>query len=191
MSLWNSLSQWIRRPGTRRGSGPRGLGRGRPRCSRPRLELLEDRNLLSTFRVDHLADDLVGSGLNGSLRYAITNAVDNDTITFGVTGTINLAGALPDLAHSVSLQGPGANNLTVRRDTGGNYRIFTVASSATVVLSGLTITNGNGFVNSGGGIANSGTLTLNNATVSGNSAFAGGGIFNYFGGTLTLNNATV
>ena len=65
------------------------------RAYRPRLEVLESRTLLSTYLVDHLADDGVGSGLNGSLRYCITNAVDGDAINFGVTGTINLTSALP------------------------------------------------------------------------------------------------
>ena len=58
----------------------------RVRAYRPRLEVLESRTLLSTYLVDHLADDGVGSGLNGSLRYCITNAVDGDAINFGVTG---------------------------------------------------------------------------------------------------------
>jgi hypothetical protein len=40
-----------------------------PRRYRPCLEVLEARQLLSTFTVDHLADNLVGTGLNGSLRY--------------------------------------------------------------------------------------------------------------------------
>jgi hypothetical protein len=68
-----------------------------------------------------------------------------------------------------------------------------VVSGATVVLSGLTITNGYvlhyGY---GGGISNyAGTVTLNSATVSDNSAvLEGGGIYNYRG-TVTLNNATV
>jgi hypothetical protein len=61
---------------------PRDVGGSRPRPYRPRLELLEDRNLLSTFTVDHLTDDLVGAGLNGSLRYVLTNAVNGDTVTF-------------------------------------------------------------------------------------------------------------
>src|SRR6516225_3525975 len=114
----------------------------RVRAYRPRLEILEDRTVPSTFLVDHLADDTVGSGLTGSLRYAITNAADDDHIAFGVTGTINLTGALPNLAHSISIDGPGAAQLTVRRDTGGNYRIFTVSGGTTVSIAGLTITNG-------------------------------------------------
>ena len=93
MSVWNSLTRWIPRPATRCGSWPRGPGRDRPRSTRPHLEVLEDRNLLSTVLVDHLADDTVGNGPSGSLRYCITNAVDGDDIQFGVTGTINLTGA--------------------------------------------------------------------------------------------------
>jgi hypothetical protein len=170
---------------------------------RPSVEVLEARNLLSTFTVDHLADDLLGDGLNGSLRYCIKNAIDGDDIQFdpSVTGTINLTGALPDLTHSISLDGPGPDQLTVRRDTGGYYRIFTVDSGTTVSISGLTISNGlveagGGIYNNGGGIYNAGTLTLSNATLSGNvivTSFStygnGGGIYN--SGTLTLNRSTV
>jgi hypothetical protein len=154
--------------------------------------MLESRNLLSTFTVDHLADDLVGSGLSGSLRYCITNAADGDDIQFGdgVTGTINLTGALPNLTHSISIAGPGVASLTVRRDTGGYYRIFTVDSGKTVSLAGLTIANGFSY-SGGGGILNSGTLTLTNATVSGNSGAVGGGVANTSDGTLTLTNVTI
>jgi len=48
----------------------------RVRAYRPRLEALESRTLLSNYVVDHLADDGVGSGLYGSLRYCITHAWD-------------------------------------------------------------------------------------------------------------------
>src|SRR5207245_6478552 len=90
------------------------------------------------------------------------------------------------------IQGPGAASLTVRRDTGGDYRIFTVVGGPTVVLYGLTISNGferDGY--GGGGILNSyGTLTVSNSTLSGNSAYNGaGGIRN--GGTLTVSNSTL
>jgi hypothetical protein len=166
------------------------------------------------FMVDHLADDTVGSGLTGSLRYAITNATDNDHITFSVTGTINLTGALPTLTHSISIEGPGAAQLTVRRNTGGNYGIFAVGSGATVSISGLSITNGynpslfgggidnlgtltvsdctisgNTAEGFGGGILNDGTLTVSHSTISGNSAYFGGGIGN--GGTLTVTDSTI
>jgi hypothetical protein len=97
------------------------------------VEVLEDRTLPSTFVVDRLTDTGAGSGLTGDLRYCITNAVDNDKITFddSVTGTIRLSGALPDLSHSVSIEGPGANLLTVRPNT-VFYSILTVNTGATV-----------------------------------------------------------
>ena len=166
---------------------------------RPNLQFLETRNLLSTCVVDHLADDGVGTGHNGDLRYCITNAVDGDVITFNVTGTINLTSALPNLTHNISINGPGANLLTVRRDTGGNYRIFTVDHPATVAISGLTIANGyyvDYWYGRGGGIFNAGTLSVSNCMVSANDAgdgggvpSTGGGIFN--AGALSVSNCTV
>jgi hypothetical protein len=160
------------------------------RAYRPRLEVLEDRTLPSTYLVDHLADDMVGSGTSGSLRYAITQAVNGDAINFGVTGTINLTGALPDLTRNISINGPGPNLLTV--DGQHWLRPFSVSSS-TVGISGLTIANG--VSTYGGGIRNEGgSLTLSNCTVSGNVGgyidwTGGGGIYN--DGSLTLSNCTV
>ena len=59
-----------------------------------------------------------------------------DTITFDATvfaapgpHTIQLTGALPALSTDMTIQGPGANVLTVQRNTGGNYRIFTINSA--------------------------------------------------------------
>ena len=68
----------------------------------------------------------------GWLRQAITDANGNpapNVITFapGVTGTINLHSALPTLGGGLDIAGPGAAQLTVRRDTGGAYRIFTTS----------------------------------------------------------------
>ena len=154
-------------------------------------------NLLSTFVVDRLTDANPtgggeGSGLAGDLRYAITNAQSGDSITYNVTGTINLSGALPNLTRNVNIQGPGASSLIVN---GGGGRVFTVANGTTVILSGLTITGG---VGNGGGIFNRGALTLNGVNVSGNVAGdptngggTGPGIWNYIDATLILNNCTV
>jgi hypothetical protein len=157
--------------------------------------MLEVRNLLSTFTVDHLADDLVGDGLNGSLRYCIMNASDGDDITFGegVTGTINLTRALPDLTGSISIEGPGADLLTVRRgDPFGVYRIFTVGASATVRLAGLTIADGLGSI-VGGGILNRGALAIDRCTVRDNDVLAdlGSGCGIYNAGTLTVTRSTI
>src|SRR5262245_37320435 len=116
----------------------------RPRQPRyvTRLEALEDRTMLSVCLVDRLTDLGEGKEFVGDLRYCITQTQDKDSIQFAVKGTINLTRALPELTRSISIEGPGADLLTVRRDTGFFYLIFTVSSSATVGLSGLRITRG-------------------------------------------------
>lgn len=142
--------------------------------------------------VDRLTDMGQGSGLAGDLRYCLTQATGQDTIEFGVTGTIDLSQALPDLSSSITLDGPGANLLTLQRNSGGSYRIFNVEAGATVAISGLTIANGLVSIQ-GGGIDNLGTLTLSNCIVSGNHAGSdqGGGVYNGPGAVLTLNNCTL
>jgi hypothetical protein len=172
--------------------------------------------------VDRLADNKPaggGEGGNGmgDLRWCVVESVyQADIIDFSVTGTINLAAVLPTLTRNVSIDGPGADLVTVRRDSGGDYTIFYVAG-VTVDIGGLTISNGsyggiinfgkltvnnstisdNTTSNSGGGILNAGTLTVNNSTISGNSATDsggssgwGGGIYNN-GNIMTVNNSTV
>ena len=132
----------------------------------------------------------------GTLRAAITQAnqdATNDTITFapGLTGTIALASALPDLSQTLTIDGPGASALTVARSAAlgtPGFRIFNVPSGAQVAISGLTISGGQS--GSGGGIFNSGTLTVTNSTISGNTTFiGGGGIDNE--GMLTVTNSTL
>jgi hypothetical protein len=127
----------------------------------------------------------------GDLRYCITNATDGDSITFAVTGAINLTQALPDLNQSIDIEGPGSNLLTVRRNTGGDYRVFTV-TSGTVTISGLAIANG--VAASGGGVYNSGTLTISNVRISQNDRgvpyeIRGGGIYN--SGDLSVDASTI
>jgi hypothetical protein len=191
---------------------------GRKRRSRAlKVEFLEDRTLLSVYTVNRLTDAGVGDGLAGDLRYCISRAVSgNDTVIISVSGAINLTAPLPELMKSVNIEGPGASSLTVRRDTGGNYRIFVVDSGATILISGLTISNGlspggNDANNFGGGIRNSGTLTVSdckftgnpgnaifnlegiltvrNSTFSGNTANGGGGVLENFGGTLDVSHS--
>ncbi len=161
------------------------------RKAKPRMERLEDRVVPATFTVNTLADTVDVNSAVTSLRDAITAAnsqAGDDIINFSVTGTINLTGALPDLSSNIQIQGPGAASLTVRRDTGGDYRIFTVVGGPTVVLDGLTISNGFAPGDYGGGIDNQeGTLTVSDCTLAGNSATpatyeVGGGYVLYLGG---------
>jgi CSLREA domain-containing protein len=181
----------------------------------------------STITVNSTADvAFVNDGLC-TLREAIAAANNNtasgavagecaagsssgaDTISFSVTGTINLTGALPNISSSMSINGPGSGQLTIQRNTGGDYRIFSVTGSP-VSISGLTARNGKppdvncGFHDStcsgnGGGIINSGNLTLtdvvvianhagNGITINGSGGF-GGGISST--GTLTMTNCSV
>jgi hypothetical protein len=141
----------------------------------------------SVYTVDRLTDTGEGSGLSGDLRYCVTNATSGlDTIIVSVTGTINLTGPLPDLATSVTIAGPGADQLTVRRTTGGSYRILTLTRSATVLISGLTLANGK--APEGGGIfVGDGNLTLTNSILYENM----GGIFGVGGGAIYLERGNV
>ena len=128
----------------------------------------------------------------GSLRQALANANNGDTIHFGIAGTITLTTGELLVDKSVTISGPGAASLTVDGNLAG--RVFRVSSGVTATIAGLTITNGNAWgdalINTGGGIYNDhATLALDNCTVSGNYGLGGGGVHNH-SGTLTVTNST-
>ena len=105
---------------------------------RPRLEVLDDRCLPSTFTVLNLLD----SGA-GSLRAAVVAANANpgpDAIDFATTGTIALTSGELDITDSLTINGPGVNALTIS----GNHvsRVFGLAGNPTVSIAGLTVANG-------------------------------------------------
>lgn len=145
----------------------------------------------------------------GSLRRAIRDACAGGTITFDMTpghvvSPITLTSAELLISKGLTIQGPGANLLTVARSSSGgtpNFRIFTINSGTTVTISGLTISNGRTADgvgtpgDFGGGIYNSGTLNLTTVVVSGNrtgngtNGGVGGGVFNL--ATLTLTRSTI
>src|SRR6266404_5567953 len=73
----------------------------------------------------------------GTLRQAILDANSGDTINFSLAAnsTITLTTAELLINKSLTISGPGANLLTVRRGTGDtpNFRIFHIASGAFIV----------------------------------------------------------
>jgi hypothetical protein len=87
----------------------------------------------ATFDVSTLAD----SG-PGSLRQAILDAnaaSGEDAITFSVTGKIALATNLPTITDSLSILGPGTNQLVI---AGGRSRIFYFMGGNSNSISDLT-----------------------------------------------------
>src|SRR6516165_4079112 len=106
----------------------------------------------------------------GSLRQAIADANDGDTIDFGVTGIISLTTGELLVDKSVTINGPASDNVTVDGNHAtGVFHVSRVSvNSVTVTISDLTIANG--ASDYGGGIRNDhADLTLSDCTVSGNS----------------------
>ena len=135
-------------------------------------------------------------GADCTLRQAIIAAASGDTINFaaGITN-INLTSAELLINKNLTINGPGANLLTVQRSTAPgtpDFRIFRIAfGNFNVTISELRISNGNAPNGIGGAILNSGgPMTIANSTISGNSAGDGGGIYNN-GGPMTVTNSTI
>jgi predicted outer membrane repeat protein len=145
--------------------------------------------ILPSCTVSSTAD----TGASGTLRYCLTSPTSGLVITISARGTITLASALPAISTNLTINGPGANQLTI---SGNNaYQVF-IINSGTVGISGLTIANGlapsNGY---GGGISNGGTLTVTNCAFSANvtnngsnNVPSGGAI--YTTGTLNVSGST-
>lgn len=149
-----------------------------------------------TYAVGNLND----SG-PGSFRQALldANAAGGGTIGFdaGLTGTIVLTTALPDLGN-VEIEGPGASSLTIQRSTIAStpeFVIFNVPAGVTARLSGLSLSNGRSL--GSGGIRNAGTVTIENCNLFGNTSTGstfparidGAAVTNLEGGTMTVTNS--
>ena len=161
----------------------------------------------------------------GSLREAITSANGNgsglddiifDNGVFNTPQTIPLATALPDIASAMTLSGPGAKQLSVRRnDAAANFQIFhALPNLSNVAFSGMTITNGVRGIHSqsdlslvavalidnlsaagagSGLVATTCNVFISGSTISGNVSSSGGGIFYVGSGehVVRLINSTV
>jgi hypothetical protein len=144
-------------------------------------------------------------GGGGSLRQAILDAMPGDTLNLAVVGAITLTNGALVITNNLTIIGPGATNLALSGNT--NSRVFEIASSATVSISGLTIRDGYagawspGYQWDGGGIYNAGALAVTACVIVSNSAGnayangnglqggCGGGIYN--AGTLVLDACTL
>jgi hypothetical protein len=138
----------------------------------------------------------------GSLRQALADANNGDTVNFSVTGRIALTSGQLIVDKSVTILGPGANLLTVAGIPTQIFRISHVGlgyrgpcPGPTVVIQGLTIRDGS--ENYGGGIYFSsdcgagGTLTVEHCTFNNNAGASGGGAIINRGGSLIVNDSTI
>ncbi len=155
----------------------------------------------------------------GSLRQAISDAVDNDVIVFSpavfnVARTISLASTLT-IGKTIGIRGPGSALLTL--DGNNTVEPMVIGASGNLTLSGLRITRGNAGAannagamlvvgtltgddlvmdnsrasNLGGCLFNTGTTVLTRLVVTGCQAPSGAGIFNDTGKTLTISDSRV
>ena len=133
----------------------------------------------------------------GSLRQALADANDGDTIEFAVTGTIGLTSGELVIDQNITISGPGSNSLTVRPSSGNFFRVFDVMPSHSITIQGITISFGFAGSGQGGGIYldEHVTATIADCVLTNNyTGGLGGAIFidGYGGGaTLTVLNGTI
>ncbi|MEZ6072016.1 MAG: hypothetical protein R3C10_17570 [Pirellulales bacterium] len=174
-------------------------GRSNPPCYRRLVaEPLESRQLL-TITVNTLVDEADGSITDGdiSLRDAIALAPSGETIDFSVNGTILLTLGELVIDKDLTIDGPGAELLTI--DASGNdptpdstlddgddtndgdgSRVFNIHdedwhSGFQVVLADLTLTGGDAK-GPGGAVLSSDSLEIQRSRIWRNSSQYGGGI---------------
>lgn len=136
-----------------------------------------------------------------TLRAAVEEAnadPNTDIIIFSLPlpAVINLTLGQLSVTKNLSIIGPGARNLTVRRSPEpgtANFRIFSLAGAPETVIfmRRIKISNGNAGKQFGGAvnISRRNYVYMNNIAISNNSAYSGGGIANF--GYLTLNRSTL
>src|SRR6476646_9583263 len=132
----------------------------------------------------------------GSLRQALADANDGDTINFDPSvNIVTLTTAELVITTSITISA-SPQMVTVARASQTEFRIFHVMPGHSVEINGLTISGGHITGDNGGGILNdNSTLTMAHCTVNGNAIVSAstnnsaGGICN--SGTMTLNQVIV
>ncbi len=131
-----------------------------------------------------------------SLRDVISKVCAGSIVTFAPNvSLVTLTTGELVVNKPLTINGPGADLLSVQRSAAGgtaNFRVFNVTTLFNVKITGLSVSNGNSPGQQGGGIRNAGILALSGVAVAGNNAGpggAGGGIYN--AGTLTITGSTL
>jgi predicted outer membrane repeat protein len=206
--MWfSSVLCWLHetKKSTPRGRPEAGASRRPKRTCRPRLEVLEDRLVPSTFTVTTPLDVVAANDGQLSLREAITQANANpgaDTIVvpagvyrLALPGADNTnAGGDLDVSGSTLFQGAGAGATVI--DGQQIDRVFDVLgnapSSIRVTFQDLTIRNGLGDIGGGGGIrvANA-ELVIRDTVVTGNRTAGNGGGIDITTGSPGTDNLTL
>ena len=148
---------------------------------------------------DGACDD-AGTGNGCTLREAIDfAAASGSTITFDPALTaagpqVITLGSQLQIQKSVTIVGPGAQLLTVRRavDAESEFGIIDIRGNVTVEIRGLTISGGRG--DSGAGIASFFTndfVTLKGVVISGNATTSSGGGAIITGAQMTIDSSTI
>lgn len=146
---------------------------------------------------NHLVIREANDGLPGSFLYALTNAGNNDVITFALPSypaTIRLPGAQAmTLIRNVTIKGPGANLLTISGDGNGDTvpdrQLFRVRSR--VVMEGVTLARGTAVFGGAIQVESNGFLTLRRCAVVDSVASQYGGAIDVDGGQLTLDGCFI
>ena len=149
---------------------------------------------------DVVAPDIVVTSLAddgpGSLRQAVADAVDGNTIGFAgaiAGGTIKLASVLTIDDETLTIEAPADRGITLDGD--GVTAVFFIAGDGGLTLRNATVTGGRSLT---GAIETRGQLRIEHGTIAGNRAVAGpedrdgtGGGIQHVAGDLTLVNSTV
>ena len=149
--------------------------------------------------VNSLADptDPGHTTLRDAVTSAETSVNSGSTITFasGLSGTITLGSALPQITRPTTIQGPGAGQLTISGDDASQILYLRSPTAGfPVSITGLTLSHGNASGADGGAIHSyNADLTVSTAVLSGDRASGyGGAIFAYAPtGSLTVRDSTL
>jgi hypothetical protein len=191
----NLLEQLHRKSWSRNPDRRRRFARVR---SRPMLEWLEDRIVLSAYTVTSTAYSVLTSG---TLAFEINAAITADdpaaVISFDLPNNSTIALIASDVSANtafgptayvvsgsgvnITIDGSGASGLTI--DGGDAVRLFAVGSTSTLTLENITLTDGRAQGGDGGD-------DLQNGGAGGGAAGLGGAIF-VDGGMLNVVNSTL